>query len=388
KQAVMLFADAAARTTALSGNLREGMVSYNLAEGRLEVYDGSDWAAIQAQGAGDPLVKADQYSPVINVTGAGAAEIKAGTVALVEGAEIAFGTATAITMPSLSAGTDYYVYVGTDGSAEAVAAMGSWPSPVAAPPADSALIGGFHYAPGGNATGFDSGGDATPAINEFSCWDLKWRPSCPDPRGMTCVNGSFWSDIYLTNRDPDTNGTSRNSEDIADGATGGTTTPIIPAAFGGNGTNRYSSYNWWNASEVMAAYGKRLPGFREFAALAWGVQEAQSRGNDPVTTGLSTSNSGSSNADETFTSFWGVIQASGVLYTWGDHFGGGAAGASWSANTEGRGSSYQLSNAVRFGGDWLNGADSGSRCSRWSTSPTGSPSDLSSRGVCDHLRLA
>ncbi|HEY7823541.1 MAG TPA: hypothetical protein VIG24_11925, partial [Acidimicrobiia bacterium] len=46
KQAVMLFADAAARTTALSGNLREGMVSYNLAEGRLEVYDGSDWAAI------------------------------------------------------------------------------------------------------------------------------------------------------------------------------------------------------------------------------------------------------------------------------------------------------------------------------------------------------
>ena len=43
EQAVMTFADDAARTAALAGVLREGMLSYNLDTARLEVYDGTDW---------------------------------------------------------------------------------------------------------------------------------------------------------------------------------------------------------------------------------------------------------------------------------------------------------------------------------------------------------
>jgi hypothetical protein len=43
EQAVMRFADSAARTTALSGVLAEGMVSYLQDTNSLEVYDGSGW---------------------------------------------------------------------------------------------------------------------------------------------------------------------------------------------------------------------------------------------------------------------------------------------------------------------------------------------------------
>lgn len=46
KQSVMRFADASARTTALSGVLAEGMVSYLKDTNRVEVYDGSAWAAV------------------------------------------------------------------------------------------------------------------------------------------------------------------------------------------------------------------------------------------------------------------------------------------------------------------------------------------------------
>ena len=43
EQAVMRFADSAARTSALSGVLAEGMVSYLQDTNSLEVYDGSAW---------------------------------------------------------------------------------------------------------------------------------------------------------------------------------------------------------------------------------------------------------------------------------------------------------------------------------------------------------
>jgi|DEB0MinimDraft_10_1074344.scaffolds.fasta_scaffold07635_2 hypothetical protein len=46
KQSVMRFADSSARTTALSGVLAEGMMSYLKDTNTVEVYDGSSWAAV------------------------------------------------------------------------------------------------------------------------------------------------------------------------------------------------------------------------------------------------------------------------------------------------------------------------------------------------------
>lgn len=50
QQTVMVFADSSARTTALSGVLAEGMLSYLLDTNAVEKYDGSSWSAI---GTGD-----------------------------------------------------------------------------------------------------------------------------------------------------------------------------------------------------------------------------------------------------------------------------------------------------------------------------------------------
>jgi len=383
-QSVMVFADEAARTSAIAAPT-EGMFSYLSDTDDLEYYSGSAWVAAGADVDPSLFYKSDFGSVVFTKTGAGTADIKAGTKVTVGSSVVTYATATAITMPTLTAGTDYFIY-STASGAEAVAATGVWPSAVASPPASSRLIGGFHYAAGGNAAA-QAGGDTTAAINEYSLWDLKWRPSAPDPRGMTLVSNSFWADIYLLNRDPQTYGTSKNNQPIADGATASTTTAIVPTAFGGNGSTRYATQSWWNTAECLSAFGKRLPRYSEFGSLAYGTTENQSRGNDPVNTGLGTSNTGSSNTDEEFTSRWGVIQASGVMYVWGNEFGGGNAAASWADINGGRGKVYQQENAVFLGGAWYGTVDSGSRTSRWTDSPSLSDSVIGGRGVCDHLRL-
>lgn len=50
EQTVMVFASSAARTSALSGVLAEGMVSYLQDTNAVEVYDGSAWVSIGASG--------------------------------------------------------------------------------------------------------------------------------------------------------------------------------------------------------------------------------------------------------------------------------------------------------------------------------------------------
>jgi hypothetical protein len=79
--------------------------------------------------------------------------------------------------------------------------------------------------------------------------------------------------------------------------------------------------------------------------------------------------------------------STGNLYVWGANFGGGTAAAGWVVNTGGRGSTYQLENAVLLGGYWGAGADAGSRSSVWNGAPTASNDSVGARGVCDHLQL-
>ncbi|MEN6629996.1 MAG: hypothetical protein ABFC42_10150 [Sulfuricella sp.] len=322
------------------------------------------------------FAKADSSSVVFTKTGAGTVSVKAGTLVAVNGKLITFAAQTAVTMPALTAGTDYAIYVCDDGTMRADASMSA---PSGYTTTNSRKIGGFHYAPGGNATGV-AGGDTTPAINAYSLWDLKFRPACVDPRGMALVADSFWADIYLCGVDHLTNGTSKYNVTIADGAS----PPKIPTKFGGNGSTAYTTLNWWEANEVLQSWGKRSPTYDEFAALAYGTTEATSSGGTDVpTTGVS--GTGATSTWNKFTSKWGVIQASGCLWVWGGEFGGGAAAAAWTANTGGRGSTYQMENAALFGGFWGDPSLSGSRASHWGASPPLSFSDIGARGVCDHL---
>lgn len=323
--------------------------------------------------------KADPAAVAFTKTGAGTASIKAGTkIWRRDGAVQTFASDTTITMPTLTAGTDYAIYVCNDASIRADA---SFTAPSGYTTANARKIGGFHYAPGENATG-TSGGNTTPAINAYSLWDLKFRPSCPDPRGMTLVADAFWSDIYLLGAEHLTNGTSKYNVTIADGAS----PPKKPLKFGGNGSTTQADGNWWNMNEVLQSHGKRPPAYDEFAALAYGTTEATSSGGTDVPTTGATG-TGATSAWNIFTSKWGAIQAAGCLWTWGDEFGGGAAAAAWTANTGGRGSTYQMENAALFGGNWGSTSFSGSRASNWSASPAGSSDGFGVRGVCDHLML-
>ena len=324
---------------------------------------------IAGLGLHDSLIKADRASPAFVKTAADTISVKAGTIIGIDDRLLRFAADTPVIMPALVAGTDYAIYACADGSVRADA---NWSAPAGYSTASSRKIGGFHYAPGGNAAA-QAGGDTTPAINEYSIWDLKFRPACADPRGMALIAGGFWSDIYLLGVDHPVNGTSCYNVTIADGSS----PPKIPAKFGGNGSSVYANLNWWVGAEVLKSYGKRHPSYAEFCALAYGTTEASSGGTDPVSTILRAAS----------TSRWGVMLATGNLWVWGNEFGGGAAAASYTANTGGRGSTYQMENAALFGGGWDNGSDSGSRASVWSGSPTISNVSVGVRGVCDHLVL-
>ena len=317
------------------------------------------------------FVKADPYAAAFTKTGNGTVSIKAGTLVEADGRIFKFTGATAVSMPALVAGTDYAIWIKPDGSLEATNDHVSPPLP------GSRKLGGFHYAPGGNATALNTGGNAIAQVNEFSIWDLKFRPACPDPRGMALVAGKFWVDIYLCGVNHHSDGTSKYNVTIADGSS----PPKVPAMFGGNGTTSYSSLNWWEAAEVMTSHGKELLSYEEFAAAAFGVKEAQAGGTDPVSTIL--------RAD--YTSKWGIMLATGNLYVWSREFSyrQDGSGFAWEAVTGGRGGVYKQGTyglvAALLGGRWDNASDAGSRASSWGSYPWNSSSNLGARGRSDHL---
>ena len=315
------------------------------------------------------FIKADPDAPAFAKTSKYQPVIKAGLqVSFSDGTSYVWDKQTDIDVTHNDIGVDHAIWVCNDGRAKASENF-------TAPPESGVwrLIGGFHFAPGSNASGFNKGGDDAPQINEHSFWDLKFRPTCPDPRGMTLVANNVWMDIYLTGAEAIVNGSSKYNVEIADGSS----PPKIPMMFGGDGSANYGSYTWFEACELAQSFGKRLPTQQEFMAAAFGTTEASSIGTDQLITKL----------NDKYTSKWGLIQATGVMNVWGIERGGPYAGNSWNANTDGRGSEYAAPNAVRFGGDWSDESYSGSRSSLWYKVASYSFAGLGSRFASNHLQL-
>lgn len=310
--------------------------------------------------------KADSTTVAFTKTGAFTVSTSQALTVTVNGVVKAIASGTVVTMPTPTVGTDYAIWAKPDGTLEATASF------VSPPVTNSRRIGGFHYAPGGNASA-QAGGNTTPQINEYSFYDVKFRPACPDPRGMALIAGGYWMDIYLTGVDAITNGSSKYNVTMADGSS----PPKVPTQFGGNGSTTYGSYTWFEAMELATAFGKRCPTQQEFMSAAYGTTEASSIGTDQNNTIL----------NSVYTSKWGLIQATGVLWIWGLERAGPYAGASWNANTEGRGSEYNAPNAVILGGNWGDAANSGSRSSSWGSAASVSAGGIGSRFACDHLQL-
>jgi hypothetical protein len=281
-------------------------------------------------------------------------------------------SSTSITMPlSAVVGQDYAVWIDPDGdlfASENFTVTGDVP-------ANSRKLGGFHYAPGGNAAQQVNagGGNTTAQINEYSFYDLKWKPSVPDPRGLTLVNEAFWTGIYFLAQNHLSGAPHRYNVNIAkDGQN-----PDHPFLSGS-----YPDSNWWNIGESLQYHGFRYPNPNEFQMLAVGATENANRGNDPVKTGIGTANTGSTNTDEKFTSTWGVIQAVGVVNIWGMEIRVDNTDQT-TTGLQNRGGLNRFGRAVIFGGRW-NDSLSGSRHTR-SDAPSTSVTSISGRGVCNHL---
>jgi hypothetical protein len=286
-------------------------------------------------------------APVFIATGRDSIAIRAGAAFNVAGTSLVFDEQRELlVVGDLVPGQDYVVALG-DGDAPYI---GPWLDN------DEPVLGGFHYAPGGNATA-RQGGDDVPAINPCSIWDIGFRPTCADPRGMAYVAGvpgsfgvaPFWVDIYLCAARHLERGTSVFGAIIADGSD-----PPQQA----DGT-RFAKLDYPTAQAVMAQHGKGLLSLNEFAASAYGVTEKTNARNDPKVTGL----------DAPRSSGCGVMQATGNLYVWG-HDG-----------------DPDEPRASIFGGDRDSGDWAGSRYAHVDHWPDYSSGWIGARGRSDHLQL-
>ena len=194
-----------------------------------------------------------------------------------------------------------------------------------------------------------------PAVNPCSIWDANYRPTCPDPRGMTCVAGKFWIDIYLTNTRPDLYGTSSANRTIADG----NDRAARPVSIGGTitGSLLMPSHSWWDSDLLAGAYGKSLPSLDDLQEAALGATQTVATIWDRATTSYYGA----------LTSMYGLVQSFGMMWVW----------ATDAGNTDNQ--------KALMGGNWASSGNAGSRFVYWSHAATNSLNDLGSRLRSDHL---
>ncbi|ADP06612.1 major tropism determinant [Synechococcus phage S-CBS1] len=293
---------------------------------------------------------------------------------------VVYDLATAVTMPgSFNNNTDYAIWQHpTTGALVADASFTSAPAGAAG----GSIVGGFHYIPSGRPTAVNSGSPtATAEILEYSIWDLTWRPTCPDPRGMTCVDGRFWCDLYFCGSTSyaGSDFTAVPSSKIGLTIADKNNPPRIPAIYGGNGTTTYSNVDskepgsWYDFAEVASSFGKRLISWLEFQHAAFGGPENNSRNGDPGTVIWER------------VSLWGLAQSTGTLYSWGSDVRGDTYGP-WQGGTGNRGDVYGSSiAAVTLGGRWNLESTGGSRAANWSFAPSDAYEYISARFAAEHL---
>jgi len=290
-----------------------------------------------------------------------------------------YASATAVTMGTHTNNTDMAIW-----QHPTTGALVSDASYITAPAGATggSIVGGYHYVPSGRPTAFNSGSPTSTAeILEFSLWDLTWRPVCPDPRGMTCVEGRFWCDLYFCGSTSYATTafsavpSSKIGLTIADNGN----PALIPSFYGGNGSTAYSLLSgnnpesWYNFAEVAHSFGKRFMWSWEFQAAAFGAPEAGSRGSDPGTVIWERQ------------SKWGLAQATGTINTWAaEHT--SLADSPSNTNTGGRGTVFGTQRALSVGGYFSLGSISGSRMFEWRSQPQGDGSTLQAgRFACEHV---
>lgn len=343
------------------------------------------------------FAKPNPYTPAFKKMPGGS--LQANFAAAVHGSIQQFNDEPVVISAPLIEGMDYFIYACTDGflvaSTSAIA-----PNDYAAD--ECRQVGGFHYSAIPASTTLASGQFATngqdvvwdqqmlddiKGVNKYSIWDLHFRPSANDPRGMAYIPElRIWVDIYFTNTTHEL-GTSRHGSNVASGIV----LPLKPLSRGGNGVTTYPRLGWWESSEIAAVAGKRLLTEREFNNVAIGVTENVSLGGASETILLS-------QFEPRFTSVQGLHQITGCHWTWGEDHGQrdlGAAASAWAhravTGTPLRGQIYTETSTsdarIILGGSRTTGGSSGSRAAYWNVNPWNSAWSLGLRAASDHLQL-
>lgn len=350
---------------------------------------GADVKALQGN-ATDLFVKPDYDSVVFVKTGHNNLAVKAGVKITVGGQTKVFATQTAITMPTLVAGTDYSIWVAPDGTVQAV--KDTFAARATAPVSGARKIGGFHYglvAPGTTVAsgGFSTSGvtgaggsmawaqadvDKIAGINAYSLWDLCWHVS-GEQYGMSYDPlKNEWCGIYFMSTAPHIYGASACNTDVASG----TVLPYVPPEWGGNGALKYSALNVFVANELLSARGLRLPYYDSAMSFFFGVTEGQSLSGASVTIPATKREPG-------YTSRIGIEQATGHQWV----FGGPIVSNGGSSISTGRGTLYGVATGlVLLGGSRIEEAGAGSRAADFSMTLSISAWRYSVRAAGDHVK--
>lgn len=336
---------------------------------------------------GDPLpgyfAKPVRATPLLIKTGATSVKIPAGLVAAVGTAvveleaDLSLALDTDLVSGTAVAGADYFVYLKDDASAYLSASESE---------TEGRLIGGFHYGLTGHAeaaTGNKTEADMVKlrGINSHSFWDLAWRANKQTNRGLTYCEVAGWVDIYLADELYAVRGYSAPGGWIAAGAqSNGRKFPVIPEAYGGDGSANYGKLTPFVAWDMLNSAGMDSVSYQQFSHAMYGVQEGL------AASGLE-STIGRIEHYPQLTSRFGIEQATGTQWIWGADKGASSSGT-WNSHADGRGQVYSGVVVALLGASRGNAAGRpGSRASGWGDGLAYSGWDVGVRGRRDHLIL-
>lgn len=321
--------------------------------------------------------KADFASAAFTKTAAAALSVKAGTSVLVGTTVVSWATATAITMPTHTIGTDYHIYACTDGSIRADANASA---PTGYTTANSRKIGGYHYGRVRNTLTIT---DVATEIVPRSLWDLTYRPKC-NPAGMVDVygNGSLWADIYQA------------SVDSAIALTSGVVTAgSCKSIYNGTPLTGTEGLHGYNFIELAKNSGKRLLTHSEWLAVAHG--SPQGNDGDNLNAWSATTNSARTGTGQVAraVSFAGACDCVGNVWEWLDEWSNRSDAIAWNwyATMSGQNVGQQYlpysTGLVMYlaGGDWGNGVIAGARALSANNYPWYVTAYIGSRFACDGL---
>lgn len=276
------------------------------------------------------------------------------------------------------AGTDAYIYaVATDTLVPAFVLSENSTVPAGYTADNSRKVGGWHglCADVGTIDSHPLSGYAAGDVLPASVWDCVHRP-VSSPEGMVYSEEcDKWFDIYLTSY----TGTIADGDLAVQSAYGATT------ADGASG----EKFHWYKFAQYYKKARKMMLTQEEFMSISTGSNQGTNiKGSaDPGTTGGHVDTTG-----RRMISDIGCEDCCGVLWTWGAEAGGMYDTATsyvnqYDGNDDGsqNGQGYATTCRALFGGDWVNGARCGSRCSNWTFVPLGLPATYGSRACAEPL---